>query len=568
MSSPATSPRLRRFRFSLRTLVILVLSAGTGINLWFHRAAWRQDHLTTADTEYVEVITHRLKESNRLLIECLPRYSDEVGRMEIWDPAQVRRLGVYDWPNPQGETNWRAHWLALPHTLKDEEGEWIGDGTRIVSTLTGETMVVLEAQVIDISGDGKTMLMQRPDWSFVLLNTDSWRQTVTFTETGDFFLGYISPDRSGVLGQNKQGMVQVWDGATGRSRWPAAVAIKRAGDYAYSPDGRRLAVMAAIGLRGILQMRIYDTQTGALVGQGPPKKGQVYRKPQFVLNGAAVLYAFQSVASDTVFIRDVQTAQHRQLPIARMLRVIDDRYVIGSRNRNGNLELVKIDLTNDSETILVVEAGDGFYVENPSDRLPEPNPFMVFHFTKKGFSSIRVVNLATNQVILAKDVAGHLEYWKFAPKRHLFYLCIDRAYTTVQRWNTKIGQLEATRDLRLTLSHYNPINLLGDGECVLIHYPKDDGTHMVLGGPRLSVLNKGAGAGGNMHRGGRIADQYVVSTKGGEVFLWNRLRPEYWWGFFCLKEFWALLVTSILLLWSLRRDWKSLPAGESTGETP
>ena len=46
----------------------------------------------------------------------------------------------------------------------------------------------------------------------------------------------------------------------------------------------------------------------------------------------------------------------------------------------------------------------------------------------------------------------------------------------------------------------------------------------------------------------------------------RKVRPDHWWGVFYLKEFWLTLTLTLILLWSLRRDWKSLPAGQPTGE--
>ena len=38
--------------------------------------------------------------------------------------------------------------------------------------------------------------------------------------------------------------------------------------------------------------------------------------------------------------------------------------------------------------------------------------------------------------------------------------------------------------------------------------------------------------------------------------LFRRRRPEWWWGIFWLKEFWATVVFGSLLIWSLWRDRK------------
>ena len=45
--------------------------------------------------------------------------------------------------------------------------------------------------------------------------------------------------------------------------------------------------------------------------------------------------------------------------------------------------------------------------------------------------------------------------------------------------------------------------------------------------------------------------------------IWERRRPEQWWGVFHLKEFWLTLALTLALLWSVRRDWKRLPSTQA-----
>lgn len=42
------------------------------------------------------------------------------------------------------------------------------------------------------------------------------------------------------------------------------------------------------------------------------------------------------------------------------------------------------------------------------------------------------------------------------------------------------------------------------------------------------------------------------------IFVFKRNRPEQWWGVAWLPEFWLTVVFGIALIWSLRRDWKTL----------
>lgn len=50
-------------------------------------------------------------------------------------------------------------------------------------------------------------------------------------------------------------------------------------------------------------------------------------------------------------------------------------------------------------------------------------------------------------------------------------------------------------------------------------------------------------------------DQRIVTTgRDGTARIWQRRRPEYWWGVAWLPEFWLALVLALSMLWSIRRD--------------
>jgi len=55
--------------------------------------------------------------------------------------------------------------------------------------------------------------------------------------------------------------------------------------------------------------------------------------------------------------------------------------------------------------------------------------------------------------------------------------------------------------------------------------------------------------------GGR---RLALGTNLGEVLLWHRVRPEWWWGVFWLWEFWLAAALAGLFAWSVWRDRKVL----------
>jgi hypothetical protein len=57
------------------------------------------------------------------------------------------------------------------------------------------------------------------------------------------------------------------------------------------------------------------------------------------------------------------------------------------------------------------------------------------------------------------------------------------------------------------------------------------------------------------------SDSYAVVAKTGDVRVFHRTRPEWWWGIFYLPESWLTLALTLALLYSLHRDWKGLARG-------
>ncbi|MCK6473521.1 MAG: WD40 repeat domain-containing protein [Planctomycetes bacterium] len=57
----------------------------------------------------------------------------------------------------------------------------------------------------------------------------------------------------------------------------------------------------------------------------------------------------------------------------------------------------------------------------------------------------------------------------------------------------------------------------------------------------------------------------LVLGKDGTLTMWERRRPEQWWGVAWLPEFWLTVVFALLVLWSLIRDFKTLRRANRSG---
>ncbi len=60
-------------------------------------------------------------------------------------------------------------------------------------------------------------------------------------------------------------------------------------------------------------------------------------------------------------------------------------------------------------------------------------------------------------------------------------------------------------------------------------------------------------------------EKIVTATNLGDIRVWRRRRPEWWWGVFYLPEFWLTAAFAGLFVWSVVRDRRSLrKKGEPT----
>ena len=50
----------------------------------------------------------------------------------------------------------------------------------------------------------------------------------------------------------------------------------------------------------------------------------------------------------------------------------------------------------------------------------------------------------------------------------------------------------------------------------------------------------------------------VLTQSSEDVRIWQRRRPEWWWGVFWMPQFWAATLLTVAFAWSLRRDYKRL----------
>jgi len=178
-------------------------------------------------------------------------------------------------------------------------------------------------------------------------------------------------------------------------------------------------------------------------------------------------------------------------------------------------------------------------------------------------SQLRILD-ASNGEVLTQTEATRQEQVFVSPDA--------RRIVTTEKW-PRAGsncQLRDARSLAIigTLQRRNAGNLMlwsppgveglafaPDGQRIILEsdtsvWFAEDGTELWnLGRPLIGV---------NPHSFDPEGRRIVSGDENGAVHIWSRRRPERWWGVVCLPAFWVTMLVGGALVWSFRRDRKTL----------
>jgi hypothetical protein len=421
-----TNPK-RRLRFSLRTLLLFVLAASAGLGLWHGFAAWRPIQLSTSPDKFR--FGYWLRGFDRLVIERHLKEpvnypQEDIGVLEIWDPHAVRRLAVSDavtedstsygsitavadtWiatirqtrqPSAAGRKSWGmstqgntvgtggpgAAGTAGPNTTLVEPGdpEYLATGARILNPVTGEILAEPDGVVHSgtrwlTAGRDEFAVLRREDTSGSLLSMDDRRVIAAYpAEIGSLEninsdgknLIFLKQYDEKIIAWNSQTRKQVWRADLEENDWLQ--------DSKLSPDERWLTAQT-----GFRKIYLFELKTGKLMGKSPqfetPVTADMYLKYQhfdheFALDGDMIV-GWNTPIINEVVAWDVPGMNRRKIDLQRVYEIYDDHIVFGARIREGNAELLYIDLRNWNETTLWTEI---YPVPNPNRDLRIPYAF-------------------------------------------------------------------------------------------------------------------------------------------------------------------------------------------------
>lgn len=160
---------------------------------------------------------------------------------------------------------------------------------------------------------------------------------------------------------------------------------------------------------------------------------------------------------------------------------------------------------------------------------------------------------------------------RFSPAGDLF-ACAGKD-DMLRVWETRTGTLKFSSPVNISedASSYNRCEFFPDGTC-LAHRSFETGstTADVLqlrdttNGTLLATLRgrpedlNGTWLYCISPDGTQIVTSYHIEGSEDGCALWNRRRPEWWWGLAWLPEFWVALALAGGFTWSVRRDWGEL----------
>jgi len=277
---PATLPKSRRrFRFSLRTLVIFVLLVGSGMGLWWWCDPWRFEHTLTGHTRDVCSVAFS-PDGRRVVTASL----DDTAR--VWDSETGKELAVL-----------RGHTRGLFTACFSPDGARILTASldktaRLWDATTCAQLAVLEGHRANVyhavfSPDGRCIATVSNDWTARIWDAEKAEQKVLFAgHSGAVVDIAFSPDGQRVITGSHDRTARVWDVHNG-GELLVLRGFRDAPSVAFSPDGQQVITECPGGVR------VWDAQTGANLGT--TSNQGVFQRPglAFSLDGRRVARAWE-----------------------------------------------------------------------------------------------------------------------------------------------------------------------------------------------------------------------------------------------------------------------------------
>ena len=375
------------------------------------------------------------------------------------------------------------------------------------------------------SPQGHYILLTKGDHTGRVLNAVDGNEIATLSG-GIYELGYFvfSPNEKFICGLDEDSHLGVWDTATGTEHRLIPAKLSSDAVVALSPDGKKLLFTDETGESRI---RLWDTATWT--------ETQSFKMDRYIANAVFSPDSRRIAATDhgrTIRIWDLERAgepvlcadEVEFLLISDLQFSPDGRCLLALEARGG-LRVWDIE----TGKLLYKESDSGQFF-GPAVFSPDGRRILLATFnTSTQAKAIRVLDAETG--IRLPDWTRSTQVPMFSPDAR-----------------------------RLLVRDDSGVQLLdAESGCILLSVPFS----------RDSRGSSGIGGGGYSMREGRWESRYryaaPFSPDGTRLIIpddparvWQRRRPEYWWGVAWLPEFWLTALFAGALGWSVWRDRKKI----------
>jgi WD40 repeat protein/DNA-binding SARP family transcriptional activator len=167
------------------------------------------------------------------------------GTLRLWEPETGRALGVVTGPGTRREVRGEVEDVSVWSPSFSPDGTRVAaswsEGVRVADVRTGRTVVDLPAAEMSgtaFSPDG-TMIAYLTEGAGVVADVETGDRLFPLRSGGGLDLAW-SPDGRWLATTGFDGVAQVWDGRTGRYRFPVTGHSGQIWSLDWSPDGRFL----------------------------------------------------------------------------------------------------------------------------------------------------------------------------------------------------------------------------------------------------------------------------------------------------------------------------------------
>ena len=353
--------------------------------------------------------------------------------------------------------------------------------------------------------------------------------------TYPIWYGTMAPEGQEVLIADKQGKAHLWNIVSGNDRLILNGHHAPICAAAFSKDGKRIATASEDW-----EVRIWDSGSGKQMGL-IDKVGNWVRTLDFSPDGMRLLLAD---TGDTVHIWSVQTCES----MAAFTPIKQYGFDEAAYSPDGACLFALGKFTY---------LCDGDFKVQQAIPINRPVMFSPDGRWLAGVNSngVLVVDVKSHGQRQFKSTAYYFAAFAFSPD--------SKRLAAGERGRVDIWDVESGRELSVLNRAAKDCAFFPTGERLVTVSPKSPAC--IWNTENGQLLDQIPCYGSRVVGFTKTGDRMAIGADD-SISVWSKRRPEYWWGVAWLPEFWLVLISGIVLLWSVWRDRRDLrkKAAEAT----